>query len=234
MTINKHKQSDYNTNSHEIIIRIFKEYIRPEIKTIGLSIVCLLVIAITTTINAWLMQPVLDEVFVQQKTSMLVLVPIGIFINSLIKGSAEFYQNANMKIIGQKIVSQMQKKLYEHLIYSDLKLFHDNSSGKLLSRFTNEINMMKKSIVEVCTSTVRDIVTLLALIGLMFYQSLSMSLIFALVFPVMLLPVLRLGRRMRKTANKMQDELAYFSMRLDETFKNITIIKSYCRERYEL
>lgn len=234
MTINKHKQSDYNTNSYEIMIRIFKEYIRPEIKTIGLSIICLLVIAITTTINAWLMQPVLDGVFVQQKTSMLLLVPIGIFMNSLIKGSAEFYQNANMKIIGQKIVSQMQKKLYEHLIYSDLKLFHDNSSGKLLSRFTNEINMMKRSIVEVCTSTVRDIVTLISLVGLMFYQSLSMSLIFTLVFPVMLLPVLRLGRRMRKTANKMQDELAYFSMRLDETFKNITIIKSYCRERYEL
>lgn len=234
MTINKPKQSDYNTNSYEIIIRIFKEYIRPEIKTIGLSIICLLIIAITTTINAWLMQPVLDDVFVQQKTSMLILIPIGVFMNSLMKGAAEFYQNANMKIIGQKIVSQMQKKLYEHLIYSDLKLFHDNSSGKLLSRFTNEINMMKKSIVEVCTSTVRDIVTLIALIGLMFYQSLSMSLIFALVFPIMLLPVLKLGRRMRKTSHKMQDELAHFSMRLDETFKNITIIKSYCREKYEL
>ena len=237
MTINKDKkdrQVDHTISSYDIAIKIFKEYIFPEIKTISIAMVCMLIIALTTTVNAWLIQPVLDDVFMQQKTEMLLLVPLCVFFNSLIKGLAEFYQNSSMKIIGQKIVSSIQKKLYEHLIYSDLKLFHDHSSGKLISKFTNEINMMKRSITEVCKNTVRDFITLIALIGLMFYQSVTMSLILILVLPVIFLPVIKLGRRMRKTANKIQDELALYSTRLDETFKNITIIKSYCNEKYEL
>ncbi len=230
----KNKQADYSISSYDIAIKIFREYIRPEIKRIAIAMVCLLTIAFTTAINAWLIQPVLDNVFMQKKTELLFFIPFCVFINSLVKSLAEFYQNSSMKIIGQKIVSSIQKELYEHLIYSDLKLFHDHSSGKLLSKFTNEVNMMKRSIIEVCKNTVRDFVTLIALISLMFYQSIAMSLIFILVIPMIFLPVIQLGRRMRKTANKIQDELASYSTRLDETFKNITIIKSYCNEKYEL
>ncbi len=237
MIINKEKkikQADHSISSYDIATKIFREYIRPEIKRIAIAMVCLLIIAFTTTINAWLIQPVLDNVFMQKKTELLFIIPLCVFINSLVKSLAEFYQNSSMKIIGQKIVSSIQKQLYEHLIYSDLKLFHDHSSGKLLSKFTNEVNMMKRSIIEVCKNTVRDFVTLIALISLMFYQSVAMSLIFILVLPIIFLPVIQLGRRMRKTANKIQDELASYSTRLDETFKNITIIKSYCNEKYEL
>ena len=120
------------------------------------------------------------------------------------------------------------------MIYADLKLFHDNSSGKLLSKFTNEVNMMKRFIIEICTTIIRDIVTLFGLIGLMLYQSFSMSLIFLLFCPIVFIPVLILGRKMRAISNMIQDELASFVTKLDESFKNITIIKSYCREKYEI
>lgn len=224
----------YNISSQNLLKRIFREYIRPEIKMVAVAIICLLIIACTTAMNAWLMQPVLDDVFMKQRKEMLFLVPIAVLINSLIKGVAEFYQSSNMKMIGQKIVTNIQKKLYAHVIYSDMRLFHDNPSGNLLSRFTNEVNMMKRSVTEICTSAVRDVVTLMALIGLMLYQSFSMSLIFLLVFPIMFVPVIKIGKKMRRVASQIQDELASFSTRLDETFKNITIIRSYGREKYEV
>lgn len=230
----KKSDKDHIMSSYKISDRVFKEYIQPEKKTILVVIICLLIIALTTTVNAWLMQPVLDDVFMKQNGEMLYLVPIAVFINTTIKGVAEFFQNSSMKILGQTIVSKIQKQLYIHIIYSDLKLFHDNPSGKLLSRFMNEINMMKRAVTEGCTTIVRDLMTLLALIGLMFYQSVSMSLIFLLVFPIMLLPVIRIGKKMRKIASKIQDELGTFTTRLDETFKNILVIKSYCKEKYEL
>ncbi len=230
----KKNNENNGTNFYHILLRIFREYVCPEIKTITRAIICLLIIAITTAMNAWLMQPVLDDVLVQKKHNMLLAVPLAILINSIIKGVADFYQSSSMKIVGQKIIANIQMQLYSHLIYSDLKLFHDNSSAKLLSRFTNEIHMMKRAITEACTSIVRDFVTLLALIGLMFYQSISMSMIFVFIFPLTILPIIRLGRRMRNIACQMQDELGIFATRLDETFKNIAIIKSYCREKYEL
>lgn len=231
---NKQFDKDYSTKSYDIARRMFKEYIHPEIKMITVAILCLLIIAFSTAINAWLMQPVLDDVFMKQKNGMLFLIPIALFVNSIVKGIAEFYQSSSMKIIGQRIVANVQKKLYIHLIHSDMKFFHDNSTGNLLSKFMNEINVMKRSITEVFIGTVRDCITLVALIGLMFYQSWSMSLIFMLVFPIMFFPVIKLGKKMRRTARKIQNELSTFAVRLDETFKNISVIKSFCKEKYEI
>ncbi len=220
--------------SYNIVKRIFNEYIKSERKIIFIAISCLLIIAITTAVNAWLMQPVLDDFFMKQSGEMLYLIPIAVLINTIIKGVAEFLQSSSMKILGQTIVIKIQKNLYKHLIYSDMTLFHDHPSGQLLSRFMNEVNMMKRSITEVCTTSVRDLVTLISLIVLMFYQSVAMSLIFLLVFPIMFLPLIKLGKKMRHIAATIQDNLASFSTRLDETFKNISLIKSYCREKYEL
>lgn len=229
------KKSDTDImSSYKIIQRVFREYIKPEKKAVIIVIICLLVIACTTAANAWLMQPVLDDVFMKQNGSMLYLVPIAVLVNTIIKGVAEFFQNSSMKILGQTIISKIQKKLYIHIIYSDLRLFHDNPSGKLMSKFMNEINMMKRAVTEGCTIAIRDLTTLIALISLMFYQSFAMSLIFLIVFPIMFLPVIKVGKRMRKVADKIQDELASFSTRLDETFRNISVIKSYCKEKYEL
>lgn len=225
---------DHTMSSYEISRRVFKEYIKPEKKSVLTVIICLLVIAFTTTVNAWLMQPVLDDVFMKQNGDMLYLIPVAVLANTIVKAVAEFFQNSTMKILGQTIVAKMQKKLYEHIIYSDIRLFHENPSGKLLSRFMNEINMMKRGVTEGCTTVVRDFVTLIALIGLMFYHSISMSIIFLLVFPIMFLPIVKAGKKMRRVAHKIQDELGSFSTRLDETFKNISLIKSYCKEKYEL
>jgi subfamily B ATP-binding cassette protein MsbA len=230
----KKSDQEYIISSYKIYKRVFREYIKPEKKTVIIVIICLFIIACTTAANAWLMQPVLDDVFMEQNSSMLYLVPIAVLINTVIKGVAEFFQNSSMKILGQTIISKIQKKLYIHIIYSDLRLFHDNPSGKLMSKFMNEINMMKRAITEGCTTAIRDLTTLIALIGLMFYQSFAMSLIFLIVFPIMFLPVIKAGKRMRNVANKIQDELGSFSTRLDETFRNIGVIKSYCKEKYEL
>lgn len=236
INIDKSKKTDrdYTMNSYDIARRIFREYIKPERKVIFIAISCLLIIALTTAVNAWLMQPVLDDVFMKQNGDMLYLIPVAVLINTIIKGVAEFFQSSSMRILGQTIVIKIQKKLYKHLIYSDINLFHDNPSGQLLSRFMNEVSMMKRSVTEVCTTSVRDLVTLISLVVLMFYQSVAMSLIFLLVFPIMFLPLINLGKKMRYTATKIQKNLASFSTRLDETFKNISIIKSYCREKYEL
>lgn len=233
-TKKKTQQSKYNTRSYNIATRIFRDYVKEEIKTIPVILILLLISAATTAVNAWLMQPVLDDVFMERKSEMLLWIPIAVVINSLVKGFAEFHQNASIKIFGNKMVLKMQKRLYEHLLYSDIKLFHDNASGKLISKFTNEINAIKRSISDFCTGSVRDAVTLVALLSLMLYQSGWLSLIFLGIFPLVFLPILKLGKRLRRTAKKMQEGLASFSVVLDETFRNIITIKSYCGEKYEL
>ncbi len=213
---------------------LFNNFIRQEIKSVIIAAIFLTIIALTTGVNAWLIQPMLDEIFINKASNILWIISFGILLNAIIKGLASFYQSTVLRILEQKIVALLQMKLYRHLIYSDAVLLDKYSSGKLMSRFVNDINMIRRSITDIFVNSTCEIITLLALIGVMFYQSVELALIAILVFPVAAILIGILGRRVRKIAHNMQGNLTNLTIRLDETFKNIGVIRSYCREEYEI
>jgi subfamily B ATP-binding cassette protein MsbA len=194
----------------------------------------MLVIAGTTAASAWLIQPVLDDIFFKKEVKMLYFIPPLILINALVNGAASFYESAIMKRIGQSIVAEIQLELYTHLIYADVKYIMKYPSGNLISRFTNDINTIKSTSSEIFTGIIKEFFTLVALIVIMLYQSFSLALITAVIFPAAFYPIVKLGKRMRKISKNMQEKLGDFTVRLDETFQNIRLIKSYCREIYEI
>ncbi|MCE2991788.1 MAG: ABC transporter ATP-binding protein/permease [Candidatus Jidaibacter sp.] len=194
----------------------------------------MLIVSVTTAVNAWLMQPVLDDIFLKQNHKMLYLIPIAVIINALIKCAATFYQTTTLKVIGQKILTEIQLRLYSHLIYADMKFLTEYPSGNLISRFTNDISAMRKTVTDTISGLIVDFFTIIGLVGVMMYQSLSLTLIALIVFPLAIYPLRQLGRRMRKVARNMQEELSGFTVRLDETFQNTKVIKSYSREEYEI
>jgi subfamily B ATP-binding cassette protein MsbA len=194
----------------------------------------MIVIAVTTSLNAYLLKPALDKIFLDRNDQMLLIIPLVIFANFLIKGLASFYEGVTMRTLGQKIITDLQLRLYGHLIYADLKFLHEHSSGNLISRFTNDINSMRRSVTEVFTGIFREFFSLVGLIIVMFVQDVRLSIIALIVLPMALFPMVKLGRKMRKIATGMQKELGGFTVRLDETFQNVRIIKSYGREEYEI
>ncbi|CAL7962080.1 ATP-dependent lipid A-core flippase [Alphaproteobacteria bacterium] len=220
--------------SYYLITRLFAKYIKPQIKTLLSSILCMFVVALTTAVNVWLMQPILDQVFVQKKHVMLFVVPIAVIVNSIIKGAAAFYQTAGMKKVGQDVITDIQMQLYKHLIYADVTFFHNNPPGKLISRFTNDINTIRKSISDVFTTAIGEVITLLGLVCIMFYQNAKLAVTAFFVFPLTFFVIIKLGRKMRNLAHGVQEQLGWFTVRLDETFQNMGVIKSYCREEYEI
>ncbi|WPX97186.1 ABC transporter ATP-binding protein [Candidatus Bandiella euplotis] len=214
--------------------RLFIDYIRPLLKRLLLAVLCMVVIACTTAASAWLIQPVLDDIFVNKKSIMLYLIPPAILINTMINGVASFYESTIMKRVGQQIVANIQIELYRHLIYADLKFLTQYPSGNLISRFTNDINVLKTTSSEIFTGIIKEFFTLIGLIGIMFYQSFSLAFVILVIFPLAFYPISKLGQRMRKISKNMQEKLGDFTVRLDETFQNIRLIKSYCRENYEI
>ena len=213
--------------------RLFTNYIRP-LKRKSLALLCMIIAACATGFNAWIIQPAIDYIFVDKDDRMLYIIPLVIIVNSIINGIASFYESVIMKRAGQQIVSNIQMELYEHLIYADLKFLTKYPSGNLISRFTNDINVLKKTTSEIFTGIIKEFFTLLVLIGVMFHQSFNLTLVILVIFPLAFYPVVRLGKRMRKISKNMQDKLGDFTVRLDETFQNIKVIKSYCRENYEI
>lgn len=217
-----------------LVSRLFREHVKSQSSNIMIAVLCMVVIAASTALNAWLMQPVLDDIFVKKETGLLYPISIAIVLNGLVKGVASFFQTSIMKVIGQRIIADIQLRLYEHLIYADMKFLMNYPSGNLISRFTNDINAMRKSVSDAMTGLVLETCTLFGLIVIMFYQSHSLAIVSILVLPLAVYPIKRLGKRMRKIARGMQEELGGFTVRLDETFQNARIIKSYCREGYEI
>ncbi len=230
---NFNASSKYDSGFY-LLTRIFSEYVKSQSKGLLIAFSCMLVVSLTTALNAWMLKPVLDEIFLNKNSTMLYLIPAAVLINALVKGAASFYQSSTMKMIGQKILTDIQLRLYTHLIYADMRFLNDYPSGNLISRFTNDINAMRRTVSDVMTGIAIEFCTAFGLIALMFYQSPQLAMIALIVFPLAFYPIFKLGRRMRKISRNMQEELSGFTVRLDETFQNTRIIKSYCREDYEI
>jgi subfamily B ATP-binding cassette protein MsbA len=128
----------------------------------------------------------------------------------------------------------MQIQLFDHFMHADLGMFNTQASGRLVSRFTNDIQLMRNAASSVLTGLAKELLTLVALIGVMFYMSWELSLIAFLLFPTAILPVVRLGKRMRKIVSGTQKELGDFTAQLDETFQGVRVVKAYGREGYEV
>ncbi|HEU5046326.1 MAG TPA: ABC transporter ATP-binding protein [Rickettsiales bacterium] len=225
------------SNSYQtvpLLKRLVRQYIAGHRTFIIIAIICMLVVAGTNATNAYLMKPMLDDLFIKKDERMLLYIPIAVFLVGVINAMATYGQTLIMRNVGQRIISDMQIDLFAHLMKADLAVFHDQASGRLISRFTNDIMLMRNAVSTVLTGIARDFFSMLFLIGLMFYQDFQLALIAFVAFPIAILPIIRLGRRMRKLSDSTQQQLGHFAAQLDETFQGVRMVKAYGREDYEI
>jgi subfamily B ATP-binding cassette protein MsbA len=221
------------TQRHELGRRIFVEHIRPYMRQFGIALLLMILAALSTAALPYLLQPVFDEVFTNGTPQLLMMVCAGILLAFIIKGASSFGESVIMTYVGQRIISDLQNRLFSHLLRLDLSFFHENSSGDLLSRFTNDVNLMRNAVATTLVGIGKDSFTLIFLVILMFYRDWTLACISFFIFPLAVLPILKIGRRMRKVANSTQEELATFTSRLTQVFQGIKVIKAYRAEEYE-
>ena len=217
-----------------LLKRLLKEYIKPYFLMLMIAIILMAIVAASSAIHAWMIKPALDDIFLNKSQKMLSLIPIIVIFIAIIKGVSTYFQNYIMKYVGQRIITNMQSRLYSHLIYADIDFLHKQSSGKLISRFTNDITMMRNALTNFLSGIAKDFLTIIFLIGLMFALDMTLALITFIVFPIAILPIIRLGRKMRKISASTQEELGNYTSQLDDSFQTIKAVKSYRREKYEI
>lgn len=225
--------ADKRSKSHKLGRRIFHEHIRPYGRYFVIAVALMILAALSTSALPYFLQPVFDEVFANGTPRVLLFVCGGIFLAFVVKGASSFGESVIMTYVGQRIISDLQNRLFSHLMRLDLAFFHGTSSGDLLSRFTNDVNLMRNAVATTLVGIGKDSFTLIFLISLMFYRDLSLACITLFIFPLAILPILHIGRRMRKVANTTQEELANFTGRLTQIFQGIRVIKAYRAEEYE-
>lgn len=223
-----------NNRTDALVKRLLREYVSRHLSKIMVAVVCMIAAAAMTAVNAWMLQPVLDEIFFKQDRQMLTLLPAAIMVVALINGVATYGHTMIMRQVGQRIIADMQLKLFSHLMNADLGLFSDQAAGRLISRFTNDIQLMRNAVSNVLTGIAKELLTMVFLIGVMFYQSIELTMIAFIIFPLAIFPVIRLGRRMRKISDSTQAQIGLFAAQLDETFQGVRVVKAYGQEQYEV
>ena len=226
----RHQQSN---STGALISRLGRESIRPYVGWIMFALVCMALVAGATALSAYLMKPVINDVFVGKDRGLLLPISAAVILTFAVKGLANYGQAVLMSFVGLRIVTDTQHRLYAHLMQLELGFFHDSPTGNLLSRFTIDINMMRNAVSNALTGFGKDFLTLIFLVGVMFWQDWMLALIAFVVFPIAVFPIVRLGRRMRKVTVNTQEEMGQFTTLLEQTFQGARVVKAYGMEEYE-
>jgi subfamily B ATP-binding cassette protein MsbA len=221
------------THTRLLVRRLVGDHIRPHIGLLVAAVTLMAVVAATTAALAFLMETILDDVFTARNRSSLyaaAAVVMGVFV---LKGLATYGQNVLVSFVGQRILADLQKRMFAHLLRADLAYFHSQPSGGLISRFINDVEKMRGTVASVLTAIGRDSLTIIFLVGVMFYQDWLLTLASFFAFPTAILPLVNIGKRIRKVSANTQQELGQFTTLLNEVFQGARHVKAYGMEAFE-
>ncbi len=185
------------------------------------------VVAGTSGLLAWLMKPVVDEVFVNRGRDDALARGGGGWSSPRCQGRGDLSPVELHLLVGFRIINDMQNRLFTHLMRMDLQFFHDNATGRLISRFTNDINLMRAAVSNALAGIGRDTLSVIALVAVMFFQDWQLALISFFAFPAAIQPVVRLGKRLRRVVTNTQEHMGSFVSQLDQSFQGMRVVKAY-------
>lgn len=219
--------------TRKLISRLMREFIAPYKAKLLLALFFMVLVALATASLAYMMKPIIDSGFAHPKLDILLWACAAIFLTFVVKGGASYGESVVMTFVGQRIISDIQNCLFKQLMKLDLAYFHNTPSGELLSRFTNDVNMMRNAMENTLLNLGKDFITLTCLISLMFHRDPLLAGIAFIVFPIAVFPIIRIGKRMRKVTFHTQDQHAVLTNKLSQTFQGIRVVKAYCMEKAE-
>ena len=219
------------------MIQFFKQYIPYYKDYIGrfvLVIIGIILVSAGTAGSAYIIKPLLDEIFINKDEMMLSLIPIIIIALYTGKGMGRYLQAYYISYIGQDIIRRVRDKFLGHILDLDLIFFNNNHSGELISRITNDINRIQNAVSTQIARIIQESITIVALIGVTIYQSAELAFYGLVVMPLAFYPLSLMAKRVKKLSFKSQEKNSDITAHLSETFNNIEIIKANSTETLEM
>jgi len=214
-------------------LRILKLYLNFKVNIL-ISFFCMIIVAACVGFHAWLVQPALDKVLIEKNIFYLYFVPSAIILTGIVKGIASYFQIISLQIIGNKVIADLRKQMFSKLINLDLIYYIKNKIGVTISRISTDTLFLNNSMTLIYSSLIKDSLTIIVLVGNMFYQNWQLAFLAIIFFPLSFIPIAILGKRIRNLTRNLQSQLGAIIGSLEEVFKNIKIVKSYSAEQYEI
>jgi len=213
--------------------RLLVNYIRPHLRSLLIAFCFMGIAAGMTGALAKLMEPIIDQALGGTDRATLYWISGGVLGTFLVRGLATYAHTVAMNRIGQRVVSNIQRDMLDHLLDADLAYFHANPSGQLISRIISDVGILRIFVSEALTGFCKSTLTLVVLVAVMFYQDWKMACVAFIAFPAGGLFVSTVGRRLRRVATDTQSHLAHLSAQLSQMFQASRHVKAYGMEKYE-
>lgn len=216
-----------STENQRLVARLVRESFREHMFGYGAAILSMLVVAGMTAASAWILREITNEFVIDKRVdrvNMIAAAVAGIFI---LKGLANFVQAYFMSRVGNAIIADRQRKIYDRILAQGIEFYHSTSSSDLITRMTNNAQAARNVLDLIVTSYVRDLVTLLALIGVMVWQQPVLSLICFVAGPVAIYGVNRILKRVRKFAAMEFRSVGQIVQVMQETAIGVRVVKSF-------
>lgn len=213
-------------------IRLLR-YIKPYRFRLSMAIVCSGLVAAFSATYAWLVRPVLDGIFISKDQTLLLVLPLALIAVAVLKSSFNYGQTYLIQYVGNHVIADIRQELFRHLMRLPVAYHDANTSGRLVSRVTNDVMMMSNAVSGVLKDVFQQGLTFIAMLGVIFYQNWRLALLSIIIMPVAGFTLARVGKRMRRLATSGQERMGDMSSTLQETLSGIRMVKAYGREDAE-
>ena len=217
----------------QILKRLFNEYTKKYLPQIFLALFFSLMLAASTSAIAWLLDPAVEKLFIQKKQSLMLIIPLAIIVAFATKGSSLYLAKTIMIGVGEEVRKAIQVDMMKNLIRADTETIEKRHSGKIITNLINDVNFMTGLVSVGILNLFKDSLTLIGLLGVMFYQNWKLSFIAIIMIPLASYFARFLGNRISKVTTQAMDRAAVLNSYLMEIFRNHKLIKVFQKETYE-
>jgi len=188
------------------------------------AVIGMIMVAVGTSGTAYVIKPVLDEIFINKDEQMLQLLPLAVIFLYSLKGFGKYIQTYYIAYIGSDIIRIVRDNFLSHILTQNLKFFNQKHGGELVSRVTNDINSIQSGVSSHIATILLESLTIVALVGVVVYQSPKLAFYGLVVLPIIIYPLSKLAKKMKKLSHKTQEKVSSLTSILNEIFNNIELI----------
>jgi len=217
----------------EILKRLYNDYTKKYLKNIIISVFFTVLLAGSTSAVAYLLDPAIKQLFIEQKQSLIYLIPLLIVAAFAVKGSSLYIAKVIMIRVAEEVRKDIQIDMFDSLIKADTKLVDNKHSGKFVTNLTNDVTMITNLVSTAILNLFKDSLTLIGLLSVMFYQNWKLSIVAIIMIPLASVWARTLGKRIGKVTTQQMSEAGILNSYLIEIFKNHKLTKIFQKEDYE-
>ena len=217
----------------EILKRLYKDYTKKYLKNILLSVFFTLILAGSTSAVAYLLDPAIKQLFIEQNKSSMYIIPLLIILAFALKAGSLYFAKVIMINVSEEVRKDIQMDMFGTLIKADTQLIDNKHSGKFVTNLTNDVGSIVTLVSVAILNLFKDSLTLIGLLSVMFYQNWKLSLIAIIMIPLASTAARTLGKRIGKVATQQMNRAAVLNTYLIEIFKNHKLMKIFQKETYE-